>query len=73
MNSTTQHPLRYHTWKDIGGPLGLLLDGAFCAFVIVAALGMVVFAFCILLLDYLAEPVLALLSKLPWPRRVSHA
>ncbi len=73
MNSITQHPLHYHTWKDIGGPLGLLLDGVFCAFVIVAALGMIGFAFVVLVLDYIASPVLALLSKVHFTRRISHA
>jgi hypothetical protein len=73
MNSTTRHPLHYHTWKDIGGPLGLLLDSAFCAFVIFAALSMIVFAFFILLLDYITAPVLALLSKIQFTHRVSHA
>jgi len=65
MNSTTHpHPLHYHTWKDIGGPLGLLLDGAFCAFVILAALSMIVFAFFILVLDYIAVPVITFLGKI---------
>ena len=64
MNSITQHPLHDHTWKDIGGPIGLVLDGVFCAFVIVAAFGMLVFASVILFVDYLTSPVLALVGKL---------
>ena len=64
MNSITHHPIHYHTWKDIGGPIGILLEGVFCAFVIVSAVGMVVLATFILILDYLAAPFLALVSKL---------
>lgn len=64
MNSITQHPLHYHTWRDIGGPLGMFLDGAFCSFVIVAAFGMIVFASLILFVDHLTAPVVAFLSKL---------
>ena len=37
------------TWRDVDGPIGLLLDGAFCSLVILAALGMLPFAFLILL------------------------
>jgi len=64
MNPSTSHPVRYHTWKDIGGPIGLLFDGIFCAFVIVSALAMIVFAYLILVIDYAAAPVLYAVSKL---------
>ena len=63
MSSITHHALHYHTWRDIGCPIGLLLDGVFCAFVIASAMGMVVLAFFILLVDHLASPVLAFASK----------
>ena len=70
MNSTSSHPANYHTWKDIGGPIGLLFDGIFCTFVIVAAMAMIVFAYLILVVDYAAAPVLCLLSKLQRHRPV---
>jgi hypothetical protein len=63
MNSTTHHPLHDHTWRDIGGPIGMLLDGVFCAFIIVSALGMVLLASFVLLVDHLTAPILALASK----------
>ena len=54
--------IRAHTWIDIGGIGGLLLDGVFFIFlllvsVIVLAIGAVAVA-----LDYLFSPVLALMS-----------
>jgi hypothetical protein len=64
MKTITCDPLHDHTWRDIDGPLGLLLDGAFCSFIIVAALGMMPFALLILLADYVISPVWACLSKL---------
>ena len=67
MNTITCDP--YLIWKDVDGPIGLLLDGAFCSFVILAALGMMPFALLILLADYVVSPVGSFLSKLPAPRR----
>jgi hypothetical protein len=64
MNTITCDPLRNHPWNNIGGPIGLLLAGAFCSIVLVAAFGMMVFAFLILLSDYVVSPALALLCKL---------
>jgi hypothetical protein len=55
----------YLLWKDVDGPIGLLLDGAFCSFVILAALGMMPFALLILLADYAVSPVSSFLSKRP--------
>ncbi|HEV3272779.1 MAG TPA: hypothetical protein VGZ93_11415 [Candidatus Methylacidiphilales bacterium] len=64
MNTITHDPLLHHTWKDIGGPMGLLLDCVFCSFVILAALGMMVCVLLILLADYAVSPVRAFMSKL---------
>jgi len=61
MNTITYDPLHYHTWRDIGGPIGLLLDGVFCSFVVLAALGMMIFALLILLADHVLSPAGALL------------
>jgi hypothetical protein len=55
--------LGYHTWKDVGGFFGLVLDGTFCAFVIVAALFMMALATILLAVDYLASTVLKLISR----------
>lgn len=49
MKTITYDRLHDHTWRDIGGHTGLLLDGAFCSFVIVAGLGMMPFVLLILL------------------------
>ncbi len=64
MNSTTHpHNLRYHTWRDVGGFFGLVLDGAFCAFVMFAAFLMLAFCSVLLVLDYLVSPLLMLSSR----------
>jgi hypothetical protein len=63
MNTITHDPLLHHTWRDIGGPIGLLLDCAFCLFVILAALGLMIFTFLILLADYVISPVRLTLLK----------
>lgn len=52
----------YHTWRDMGGFLGLLLDGLFCVFVIITAFFMMVLATVVLGLDYLVSPVLRAMS-----------
>jgi hypothetical protein len=62
MNTITCDP--YLIWKDVDGPMGLLLDGAFCSFVILAALSMLPFALLILLADHAVSPVESFLSKL---------
>jgi len=62
LNTITCDPDR--TWRDVGGFIGLLLDGAFCSFVILAALGMMPFALLILLADFAISPVGSFLSKL---------
>ena len=67
MNTITCDP--YLIWKDVDGPIGLLLDGAFCSFVILAALGMMPFALLILLADHAVSPVESFFSKLPTRRR----
>ncbi len=52
----------YHTWRDVGGFFGLIMDGAFCVFVVIAALAMMVLATIILGLDHLASPLTRLLT-----------
>lgn len=54
----------YHTWKDIGGPIGLILDGAFFVFVLISASFMLVFCTILLCLDYVLSPVLTLGSRI---------
>jgi hypothetical protein len=72
MKTITCDPSHDRTWREIDGPIGLLLDSAFCSLVIVAALGMMPFAILILFADYVISPVLAFLSKLRWHRAVSN-
>jgi hypothetical protein len=59
----TYDPLLYHAWREIDGPLGLLLDCTFCLFVILAGLGLMAFALLILLVDYVISPVRLVLLK----------
>ena len=55
--------LRAHTWKDIGGLGGLLLDGAFFVFLLVVSALVVLAGALAVVLDYLVSPVLALISR----------
>lgn len=55
--------LHYHTWRDIGGPIGFVLDVGFCGFVLVTASLMIVLCTVLVFLDYLASPVLTLASR----------
>jgi quinol-cytochrome oxidoreductase complex cytochrome b subunit len=65
MKTNSHSPkLHYHTWKDLGGPIGFILDFAFFGFVLVAAFFMMVFCSVLLLLDYLSSPILAFMSRL---------
>jgi hypothetical protein len=65
MKSASLDELGYHTWRDVGGILGLIMDGVFCVFVVLAALCMMALATVILVLDYLVSPVLKLVSGSP--------
>ncbi len=53
---------RTHTWKDIGGLGGMLLDGAFFAFLLFISLIVVTIGAVVVALDYVASPVLSLIS-----------
>jgi len=57
--------IRTHTWKDIGGVPGLILDAGFFLFVLLGACAMILVGVIALLLDYLAHPFLALLRLFP--------
>jgi len=56
--------IRAHTWKDIGGIPGLLVDGVFFLFLLMAAAFMVLLGLGALLLDYLINPFISLLGLL---------
>jgi hypothetical protein len=58
MYAITLHPSHDHTWREVGGPMGLVLDIAFCSFVLVVGLGMIVGTFLILLANSVTSPVL---------------
>ena len=64
MNKITLNPSHFYTRREVGGPIGLLLDTAFCSFLILVALGMTGFAILILAVKYIISPSWALLSKL---------
>jgi len=53
----------------MGGPIGLILDGAFFVFVLISASFMLVFCTILLGLDHLLAPVLSLGSRI----RTRHA
>jgi hypothetical protein len=55
--------LRAHTWKDVGGIGGLLLDGAFFVFLLITSAVVVVVGSIVVALNYLFSPVLSLLSS----------
>jgi hypothetical protein len=54
--------LRSHTWKDIGGLGGLLLDFAFFAFLLIVSALVLSVGAIVIALDYLLAPVLSLTS-----------
>ena len=66
MKLLSGHPkLHYHTWRDIGGLLGLILDIAFFGFVMIAALFVLILGVALLFFDYLTAPILAIISRIP--------
>lgn len=70
MKTSSSYPkLHYHTWKDIGGPIGFILNIAFCGVVLIAAFFMIIFCTALLLLDYLLSPILGFVSRF----RIWHA
>ena len=64
MSGLTHDPLIDHPWKDIGGPIGLLVTVAFLSIVLLAVLGLTAFACLILLSEYVVSPIWDLCCKL---------
>jgi len=64
MTALTHDPLLDHPWKDIGGPVGLLLTVAFLSIVALAVLGLTAFAFLIVVSEYVVSPTWTLCCKL---------
>jgi len=62
-------PLRAHTWKDIGGISGLLLNTAFFLFLLIASGFVLLIGSFIVILSYLFHPLLDLLSLCPVSKR----
>jgi hypothetical protein len=56
--------MHYHTWKDVCGPVGLVVDAAVCSFILMTALCTVALAIVILLVSHLIFPFVVLLTKL---------
>jgi hypothetical protein len=52
--------LHYHTWKDLGGPIGLVLDSVFLVGVLIAASFMILLGVALVALEYLATPFVSL-------------
>ena len=63
MNKWTCDPSHNHQWRDINGPVGWLLGVVFCAFLILPALVLVVFALLILLMNHVVLPLKSLLGR----------
>ena len=53
----------YHTWRDIGGPVGLFLDLLMFGLIIVAAFIMMIIGTGLLLVDHVASPALSLFTR----------
>ena len=64
MNTITQHPSRYHTWRESGGPIGLVLCICHALFYFVTGLVIIVVALVLLLAHYFISAVSFLLNKL---------
>jgi hypothetical protein len=62
--------LRTHTWKDIGGIGGLLLDGVFFVFLLIVSAIVLAIGAIAVALDYLFSPLLALLSLCRRTRKI---
>lgn len=54
--------LRAHTWKDIGGISGLVLDAVFFVFLFIVSAFMLLAGFIALILDYVFSPLLSMMS-----------
>ncbi len=61
--------LRAHTWKDVGGIGGLLIDGAFFVFLLVMSAVVLVAGSIFVVLDYLFSPLLGLLGTFRGSKR----
>ncbi len=68
MQTTHVSEYSYHTWRDIGGAIGLVLDGIFCAFVLAAAMFVLIVGTGFLTLYYMARPILNLMSRSNTPK-----
>lgn len=54
--------LRAHTWKDVGGVGGILLDLTFFVFLLVVSVIVIVIGSIAVMLDFLFSPLLTLLT-----------
>jgi len=63
--------LRAHTWRDIGGVGGILLDFAFFCFLIVMAFVVTVAGIIIVIFDYLLYPFFLLLGIFRGTKKVN--
>ena len=64
MNKITVNPSHLYTRSEVGRPISLLLDAAFCSFHLCVALSMTVFAVLILIMNHIISPSLGLISKI---------
>jgi len=62
--------IRSHTWRDIGGLFGLILNGAFFCFIVVVGALWLLFVTILLGLDVLCSKALGLVSRAQF--RVHH-
>jgi hypothetical protein len=52
-----------HTWKDVGGISGLLIDGCFLLFLMFVSGLMLLAGAVVVIADYLCHPIVLLLSR----------
>jgi hypothetical protein len=64
MTALTYDPLVDHPWKDIDGPIGLLLTCVFFSIVLLVVMGLAAFACLILLSEYVVSPIWGLCGRL---------
>jgi len=61
--------LQAHTWRDIGGISGLLLNTAFFVFLLITSSFVLLIGTIVVILSYLFHPLLDLLSLCPVSKR----
>lgn len=56
----TNSHLHYHTWKDVGGVLGLAMDAVYCLIVLIAAVFSILVGTILVGVTYVLAPLRAI-------------